>query len=492
MYIANLPAGRHGNTKIHTENRKEKLCKTTKRNNMMKKTRIIISIIFLIVIISCVETGDFEIPKVEMEEPEISANSNIKAIKNAYEQSGEEIFTFDASDDSIISGYVISSDEAGNFYKSLFIQDTYENPTSGIEILIDQRAYFTKYNFGRKIFVKMAGLSITNNEGKYKIGYNIRNGIEKIPSFFIDDFLIRSTVTENINPKLMTLAEFKNNWIGIYIRINDIQFKSDEIGKTFAGEEFDEFNGERVLIQCENQISTVLSTSTFSDFKSNLLSNNKGALSAVLTKDFYGEKYILVLNDLSTFDFMEGPRCDPEYLTCNSDIENDSKLLFFENFQEIKKTKDLEDLGWTNTNIYYGNEKFKKRSSQGNNSMQISAYNSGENPLEVWLVTPPINLDNSSNEILTFDTKASYDNGSILTAWVSTDFHYEIKEATWQQLDVKISVGPGNNYVNDFTSSGEISLDCLNGDVSIAIKYLGGDPGISTTYDIDNMKVEGN
>ena len=101
----------------------------------------------------------------------------------------------------------------------------------------------------------------------------------------------------------MTLAEFKNDWIGTYIRINDIQFKSDEIGKTFAGEEFDEFNGERILIQCENQISTVLSTSTFSDFKLNLLSHKKGALSAVLTKDFYGEKYILVLNDLSTFDF---------------------------------------------------------------------------------------------------------------------------------------------------------------------------------------------
>ncbi len=457
----------------------------------MKKINQILTAILLIFIVSCVQTDDFETLEIEIIDPNILVNSNIMAVKNALNQSAEAIYTFNTDDTSIIEGYVISSDEAGNFYKALIIQDNYENPSTGIEILIDLKAYYTKYNFGRKIFIKMAGLSMVNNEGKYKIGHLLKNKVEEIPESLLDNYIIRSTEIENIIPKQITLAQLNTNNVGTYIQINNLQFRNDEIGKTFAGETFDEFNGERVLIQCENQISTILSTSTFSDFKSNLISDKKGTLSAVFTKDFYAEKYVLVLNDLSSFDFTEEERCDPNFLICDSNISNGSKLLFFENFQEIKKTKDLEALGWTNTNAYLGNEKFNKRTSLGNVSMQISAYNSGENPLEAWLITPAINLDNSNNEILTFETKASYDNGTVLTAWASTNFNGNIGEATWQQLDVKISVGPGNTYVNDYISSGKVSLDCLDGDVFIAIKYLGGDSGISTTYDVDNFKIMG-
>ena len=112
--------------------------------------------------------------------------------------------TFDSNDQSIIEGFVISSDESGNFYKVLVIQDNFENPTSGIEILIDLKKYYNKYNFGRKIFIQMAGLSVSNDEGKYKIGYNSRNEVENIPEDLLDEFIIRSTQTKIIIPKPKT------------------------------------------------------------------------------------------------------------------------------------------------------------------------------------------------------------------------------------------------------------------------------------------------
>lgn len=457
----------------------------------MKKINQLISIILLTYFLSCVKTDDFNIPKIDISEPEITANSNIKAVKSAHKQSGEEIYTFGDNDNSVIEGYVISSDEGGNFYKTLVIQDNYKNPDSGIEILIDLKSYFTKFNFGRKIFVKMSGLSISNNNGKFKIGYNIRNKMKEIPQSLIDAHIIRSIEFENIIPSQITFAEISDEMLDIYVQCENIQFKKEEIGKTYAGEEFDEFNGERILIQCDNLITAILSTSTFSDFKSNLISNKSGSIIAVLTKDFYAEKFVLVYNDLTNLKFNEEERCDPDFLNCATINTSGSKLLFFENFEEIKKTKDLDDLGWTNTNVYFGNEKFNKRSSQGNVSMQISAYDTNENPLEVWLITPGINLDNSINEILTFDTKASFDTGSVLSAWVSTDFIGNIDAATWQQLDVNISVGPRSDFENKYITSGEISLDCLDGDVSIAFKYLGADPGITTTYEIDNVLVIG-
>lgn len=455
----------------------------------MKFSLIIFIIVFILT--SCVKTDDFEVPEIINIEINVTANANLTAVKNALDQSGKDIYTFKENDNIIIAGYVISSDEAGSFYKTLIIQDDFKDAKSGIEIMIDLKSYFTKYNFGRKVFLKLAGLSIVNNQEKYKIGYLFENKIQEIPEPLLNDYITRSNVVENIIANPITLVDLNANRIGTYVQIDNMQFKKEELGKTYAGEQFDKFNGERVLEQCENKINTILSTSSFSDFKSNKISNKSGSISAVLTKDFFSEKYILVINDPASINFSESQRCDPEFFNCDLNNATETKTLFFESFQGIKKTADLEALNWVNSNTYFGNTKFKKRTSKGNVTMQISAFNTEENPLEAWLITPNIELDNTSNEVLTFDTKASFDKGSILTVWISTDFNGDIKNANWQQLDVKISVGPGNTYVNDFISSGDISLDCLVGRVNIGFKYLGGDPGISTTYDLDNILIVG-
>lgn len=337
----------------------------------------------------------------------------------------------------------------------------------------------------------MAGLSVINDEGKYKIGYNSRNEVEGIPESLIDDFIFRSALTAEIIPKPIDLSDFSDNLIGIYVQINNVQFRNDEIGKTYASEKFDEFDGERVLIQCDNDLETILSTSTFSDFKSNLLPNKKGELSAVLTKDYSSKKFILVLNNISFVDFVKEDRCDPKFFYCEGNYENNTKLIFIEDFESINKTGDLEELGWKNENVNFGKVKYKKGTFNNNNYMKISAYNSEENPLEAWLVTPAISLDDSMDEILTFETKASYDNGTILTVWVATDLSENIKEANWQQLDIKISVGPSGTYGTEYFSSGEINLNCLGGNVYIGFRYIGSDPGITTTYEIDNVKITG-
>ena len=341
----------------------------------MKKLTCIIALIFSI---SCVQTDDFEIPKIELEPTTISATTNIKAIKSAFEQSGEEIYTFFEKDNSIVEGYVISSDEAGNFYKTLIIQDNFENPSTGIEIMIDQKALFTKYNFGRKVFINLAGLTITNEEGKYKLGYLSKNKIDVIPASKIDNYIIRTTETMDIIPMKMEIDEFSKEKIGTYVQIENIQFKKDEIGRTFAGESYDEFNGERVLEQCSSMWNTILSTSTYSDFRSNLISDKTGTINAVLSKDYYGKKFILLLNDPSGINLTNDNRCDPSYFNCEGNLENTQNILYYEDFDSMKNTKDLVDMGWQNININFGNGKFKKRSKNGNVYMQISAYNSEE------------------------------------------------------------------------------------------------------------------
>ena len=455
----------------------------------MKKLSFIITLIFTI---SCVQTDDFEIPKSESEDTVVQlATTNIKALKNVFEQSGEKIYTFDSSDNAIIEGYVISSDEAGNFYKTLIIQNKTENPTAGIEIMIDQKALFTKYNFGRKIYIKLAGLSMNNENGKYKIGYLTKSNLKVIPSSMINNYIIRSTETEEIIPIKIDIDNFSETLIGTYVQIENIQFKKDEVGRTFAGEDFDEYNAERTIEQCSSKWNTILSTSTYSDFKMSIISEKTGTMNAVLSKDYYGKKFVLLVNDPSEIDLKNDNRCDPIYLNCNGDLDSNSDIIFYEDFDLMKNSKDLVEMGWSNINVNFGNGKFKKRSKNGNVYMQVSAYNAEEDFMEVWLITPKINLDQSTDEVLTFKTRSTFENGTILTVWVSNNFEENIQNANWKQLDVAISKGSKGSENTVFISSGKVSLDCLQGNIHFAFKYQGINPNKTTTYDIDHVLIQG-
>jgi hypothetical protein len=214
-------------------------------------------------------------------------------------------------------------------------------------------------------------------------------------------------------------------------------------------------------------------------------------IEGVVTQDSYSGEIILMVNDLGDIRKIEGKRCDPEYFNCAESEEVGQKIIFYEDFDQLSSTRDLQPLGWFNLNINYGNGKFKKRSSNENVFLQISAYNSGESTMEVWLVSPPIDLNQSENEVLSFKTRATFDEGRILKVWISNDFNSDVKTTTWKQLEAKISRGSTDASNDSFESSGAISLDCFDGEVRIGFQYTGSDPGRTTTYDIDNILILG-
>ena len=82
---------------------------------------------------SCVDSNDYSAPIVNCEAPVLQVTNTIGQIK---EMAGFGIVEF--TEDIIIEGYVVSSDESGNIYKSIFIQDLPENPTAAICIVLDQ------------------------------------------------------------------------------------------------------------------------------------------------------------------------------------------------------------------------------------------------------------------------------------------------------------------------------------------------------------------
>lgn len=477
----------------------------------MKKqlSKMIQHIMPSLLLLSCITDDTFELPNPILKEPTIFVNSSIEKIKAALQQEfnnqNQTTYTFPVHENNpvFIEGYVISSDATGNFYKKIILQNSYINPTAGIEILINKSSLHEQYEIGRKVYVKLDGLTVSYNDGnssidptnttpgKYSLGLLVDNSLENIPSTMMSQHFFTSVEVEEIIPTLVTVSSIQENHINTFVVFDSIQFEKNQLGKSFAGEPHDEFDGFRYLFDCSVQKSIRLQTSTFSSFKSTVIPQGKGTINVVLSKDYTAKNLVALINTPSDIFFKNSDRCDPVFLDCDEVITQGEQVLFNEDFESIKNNSELTAAGWININLNNGSTLFKSRSLEGNRFLDISAYNSGENPMEVWLISPSIALDDSSNEVLTFETNTGYDNGKVVTVYVSTNYINDIKTATWIPVDALLSEGPSSGYGNAFTKSGTIPISCLQGQFRLAFKYEGADGGITTTFRIDNVKITG-
>ncbi len=474
----------------------------------IKFLKLTIFIAIAALVVSCVEDDEYSVPPINGgEEPNITVNSSITAVKEAWDQNynnnDEQIYTFDTEGTELyFEGYVVSSDYGGNFYKKLIIQDKAENATVGIEVLVNKTSLFESFEVGRKVYVKLNGLSVSYDDGddndptdptpgRYSLGYLIDGGVDDIPANLYADYILRSTETMTIVPNVISVGDFNQDNINTMIQIQGMQFPLSELEKTYAGEGGDEFDGFRVLTNCADQSSATLQTSTFSDFSHATVAQGQGNISAVLAKDFRADFFVLIINNPVNIDFSSSERCDPVILDCGTGSVGGAEVLFDEDFDSTSEVQ-LEADGWLNINVNSGSNAYSLRNFSGNSYMQASAFNSGENPLDVWLITPPIDLSTTTDEELTFETKVGYHNGDALTVFASTDFTGDVNTATWALVGADLADSPSSGYGSVFTPSGSINISCLEGDVVFAFRYLGSDGGVTTTFQIENVKVTGN
>lgn len=462
-------------------------------------------ILTLTVAVSCVDGEEYDVPPTATQvEPDVTVNSSIQAIKSAMDQhfaSNDEFkMTYDDDSSVVFEGYVVSSDLAGNFFESLIIQDSPSNPSHGIEVLIDKSALFETFEVGRKVYVKMAGLSVsyedgedndpsdTGNIGRYSIGDDQGGfGLDGISQFSYLNHILRSTESGTIIPTPVAMSDLTQDHINTFIQLSNMQFDANELGKTFAGEGSDSFDGFRNLVSCADESTATLQTSTFADFKSYTIPENVGTINATLAKDYRADFLVLVINTPTDLDFTNTDRCDPVILECDGPTST-TNTIFSEDFQAVFNDGDLTALGWTNVNVSGGSELFESNSFSGDRYMKVSAFGTGENPMETWLVSPAINLDGSTEEELSFEISANFESGLVLSALITENYTGDPTTTEWTQLDVAIPVGGGG--FGSFALL-KTNISCLNGDVNVAFKYNGSAGAAETRYHIDDVKVTG-
>lgn len=458
----------------------------------MKKfnlNQIAIVLVSFVLLIGCVKDDDFSIPEglegiTEYPNQDAEFNS-ISSVLGSYGSNNNSPFTYEEEGPGVsekyTEGYVVSSDEGGNFYKELIIQDAPENPTAAIVIQADKNPLFTQYQFGRKVFVKLNGLTVGESNGVLQLGRLDGEQIARIPSTLVVEHITRAAEIATIVAKEVSISDFSDELESQYIRLTDMQFSSDlVVGKTttFAAESSDSFDGERQLESCATGNSVILSTSTFSDFKSLNLPANRGSIEGVLTRDFFDDFYTIYINTPEGIDF-EGERCDP---------------VFEETFSSAVDNTDLDIEGWINY-AEAGSVVWTEQVYSGNGYAEYNPYNSGDNSNIGWMITPAIDLDAQEGEFLTFETEHAYpDSGhDPLDVLISTDFdgtETGIATATWTELtfDVSYIVDFGTWF--NFTSSGNVDISGYSGDAYIAFRYTGSDSANQNmTLHVDNVRV---
>ncbi|MCF6347420.1 MAG: DUF5689 domain-containing protein [Flavobacteriaceae bacterium] len=271
----------------------------------MKSTNFLSLFIIFFLITSCVEGEDFELPDITIVDPNITANMTFKNVMSKYGQAvanGEGITVFDEDQDLYIKGYVISSDKAGNFFEELIIQNKVDgnsdtaDPRLGFNVQVNVKGLADTYEIGRKVYIKMNGLAVGLANGVFVIGKQSGNNIEQIQEFEFRDFIIRDPEIITLTPKITTLEELTEQDENTLIQLDNMQVHRYNVSQSYAGESFDEFDGFRTLESCNSNGSIALQTSTFADFKSLKIPQNKGSIQGIYSRDFKDDFNVLIIN----------------------------------------------------------------------------------------------------------------------------------------------------------------------------------------------------
>ncbi len=473
----------------------------------MKNNRIIILILFIIASTSltfCVDDNDFTVPENLGAEENSSLNKildsisdgklELKSIKELKELYILGTTPLKIVSDIVVKGYVVSSDQEGNFFKEFYMQDAPENPEAGIKVALNLNSIYNKFNFGREVYIRLKGLYVgeTNSgDGIIAIGGKISatdvKEVESVSLNTINKYIFRSKNTEIIVPKEVSLAGLNASDIGIYVTVQDVIFPEDLAGKAYV-DPIEDFDTQRKIQTCQilGYADLLLETSSFASFANNSLPTDGGTIKAVVSKDFGGDFLVLVLNNTDDVT-MSGERC----LTLS---ESDfSTILLEENFET--SSGEITIIDWVNYREI-GTKSWRSYSDTYSQSKaaRIGSRSSGDANTITWLITKGVNLDTTTQEFLSFKTSNSFANGSNLEVLISLNWdgtEANITAATWSILPAKI-VSDGENFKN-WVHSTYINLSSYSGTAFIAFKYTGnGNMNFDGTYELDNIRINAN
>lgn len=438
------------------------------------KTNILKSVFFvaLATLFGCVNDDNYEVPALDCTQPNLIANRTIPQVIAASSPLVTQ-YTFD----DVIQAYVVSSDEAGNFYKSISLQTlaTATTPAVGFSVPVDAANTYVDYRPGVKVYIKMKNLYTDIIYGSMRIGGIYVNpsssiaSVGRLPQTEYKNKLIASctNVSEDVLVKQVTVSQLLNDAnLNTLCEVSGVQFTDAAVGRRYYESANDVGGATNWLLSDVAGNKVIFRTSSFATYAGNLVPTGNGKVRGVLTK--YNADYQFIArseNDVK----LTGTRSVPLY-----------EETFSSNFPLWTKFSVTGAQVWT-LDTTYGNP---------GSCAKMTGYAGGNLANEDWLISPTISLAGVTSAVLSADTATKFA-GNALEIYVSSNYVSGAPTtATWTLLTGTLSPSTGN-YV--WTATGGMNINTFAGSTNfrVAFKYTS-TTAAAATWEVDNVKIVGN
>lgn len=222
----------------------------------------------------------------------------IAYLRSMYERSAVTV-----EGDVYITGRVVSTDQFGNFYKTLVVEDA----TGGIVVRIDLEDYHRTYYRGMQLRIACNTLVLSSYGGALQLGaYSWDEGAaeagyipyDRLPAVITIDEAGGATPT----PSPLTISELAPEYIGRFVVLHDVQFVDGDAGLTWSEPDVDT---DRPIVD-RNGNRMVVRTSRHAEFADSSLPVGSGHIEGVLSY-FNGTYQLVVWSDMLSA-FMDRPR----------------------------------------------------------------------------------------------------------------------------------------------------------------------------------------
>ncbi len=203
---------------------------------------IVLNLFFGIALLSvCSCNNEIETPVLGCTQPDFKVN---KTVEKVYELSANTAKQY--LYDDIIEAYVVSSDEGGNFFKSISFQTkaSANNPAIGFSVPVDASNTYIDYRVGNKVYVKLknqftdlyyGGLRIgslyVSNAGDPTVGRISQNEYKNVLNASC------TIIDENELVQSLSVEEaLSDNKLNTLIELNNVEFTEAALGRHYFEE----------------------------------------------------------------------------------------------------------------------------------------------------------------------------------------------------------------------------------------------------------------
>ncbi len=437
---------------------------------------------------------DFERPPMVVPTAERQANTTIAEIKTKFYKGESNYATLvekrDDGTDYIIKGRVISSDQAGNFFKQIVIEDE----TGAIQVNIDSYDLYESYKYGQEVVIDVTGLYVGGYGKLMQIGSTPNNNY---PGRIASDLAAKQIEVNGMpEPQKVITTEYTiaelNNLISnqdeflakqcILVAIKDVTFK--DAGRATLADK--DKNTSRTITDGTGEM--ILYTSGYSDFYDYYCPEGKGTVVGILS--FFNRSWQIRLVGVSEDETLADPmrgligyelKKEPSAGGGDDTPSGEAVTSLDENFDAATEIP----AGWFQKQVA-GDKTWFVKAFNNNNYVSMSGFK-GTAPFDQWLISPAIDMDKVSDKTLTFDTQVNGYGATTTTlkVYVVTNLD-KLDDAT--ELNATFATAPASGYSN-WANSGSIDLKAFTGKVYIAFRYQATQDANYATWCVDNVKL---